>query len=61
MKTHAREFWAGNRYFGSGVPAPSKQRAGNQIRDLIDMALYKDVADNTNFTPLLRPAGIACA
>ena len=54
MKNHAREFWAGNRYFGSGAPIPSKQRAGNQIRDLIDMALYKDVASNTNFSPLLR-------
>lgn len=54
MKNHAREFWAGNRYFGSAAPTPSKQRAGNQVRDLIDMALYKDVASNTNFTPLLR-------
>ena len=54
MKKHAREFWTGNRYFSSAAPTSAKQRAGNQIRDLVDMALYKDVASNTNFTPLLR-------
>lgn len=56
MKNHGHEYWVGNRYFSSGTPSPSEQRIRSGVVDLIDIALYKDVASNTNFTPLLKAA-----
>jgi hypothetical protein len=53
MKNHAREFGAGYRYFSSGAAGQGKRR-NDDVVDLIDMALYRDLASNTNFTPLLK-------
>ena len=56
MKKHGDEYWVGNRYFSSGTPSSSEQRIRSGAIDLIDIALYKDVASNTNFAPLLKAA-----
>jgi len=53
VKNHQREFSLANQYFQSNS-APSKQRALTRVVDLIDMALYKELASNTNFAPLFR-------
>ncbi len=54
MQHHAKEFWAGNQFSKAVEGNAAKQRACNQIVDLVDMALYKELAANTNFTPLLK-------
>lgn len=54
MKYHAREFWAANQFSKGADTNATKQRACNQIVDLVDMALYKELAANTNFSPLLK-------
>ena len=54
IKTHGREFSAANQYFSSpGTNQPSQQ-VRKQVFGLIDMALYRDLASNTNFAPLLK-------
>jgi hypothetical protein len=52
MKNHLREFNLANQYFRSNSAA--KQRTLNKMVDLIDMALYKELASNTNFTQFFR-------
>lgn len=54
MKYHAREFWAGNQFSKAADANATKQHACNQVVDLVDMALYKELAANTNFSPLLK-------
>lgn len=54
MTTHGREFWEANRYFSSTPADPAKQRTQHDLIALIDMALYKQLANNTNFAPLLK-------
>ena len=54
MKNHWREFGAANRYFSSPAPTPAAQRARNHVTDLVDMALFRDLAGNTNFAPWFK-------
>lgn len=54
MKTHVREFDAAHQYFSSDVTNPPAQQLRRQVVGLIDMALYRDLASNTNFAPLLK-------
>lgn len=53
VKNHQREFGLANQYFASNA-LPAQQRALNSVVQLVDMALYKDLAGNTNFTPLFK-------
>lgn len=63
MQHHREEFGASLRYFGPSGPSntntDSHTRA--QLVALIDMALYKELASNTNFAPLLQGAFDAAA
>jgi len=54
IKTHGREFSAANQYFSSSGTNQPSQRVRDQVFGLIDMALYRDLASNTNFAPLLK-------
>jgi hypothetical protein len=56
MKYHAREFNAANRYFNSGgqTNLPEVNKMQNMLIDLIDMDLFHEVANNTNWAPLLK-------
>jgi hypothetical protein len=56
MRNHLREYSAGLAYFGVRDPNASKSRNKEDMVHLIDMALYKDLASNTNFAPLLKSA-----
>jgi hypothetical protein len=59
MKTHGREFREANRYFSSSPADLAKRRTQDDLVALIDMALYKQLASNTNFAPLLKSTFVA--
>ncbi|MEI7938240.1 MAG: hypothetical protein WCK27_16240 [Verrucomicrobiota bacterium] len=54
MKAHGREFTAANQYFSSYATNQTTQLVRDRAIRLIDMALYTDLASNTNFAPLLK-------
>jgi hypothetical protein len=54
IRIHGREFSAAHQYFSSADTNQPSQRVHNQVVGLIDMALYRDLASNTNFAPLLK-------
>jgi|ERR1017187_1607827 hypothetical protein len=63
MKYHAREFEAANLYFSSGVQTNSQQvnKTRKALVALIDMALWHELASDTNYAPLLKAAFEASA
>ena len=63
MKYHAREFSAANQYFNSGrqTISPEVSKSRHELIALIDMDLYRELANNTNFAPLLKAAFEAAA
>ncbi|MGO8696562.1 MAG: hypothetical protein ACLQVY_02430 [Limisphaerales bacterium] len=58
MKYHAREFNVANQYFNSGgqTNSPEVRKGRHELIDLIDMDLYHELANHTNFAPLLKAA-----
>lgn len=62
-RNHAAELGASMRYFNSKDTSNAQPKPGTerQLVDLIDLTLYKELAGNTNFAPLLQATFEAAA